>query len=978
MKGLFTTPSDLSAVPEGAMERAENIVIDAPDKGTPRRGFDDYGSNFGASSARAKKIFFFGSTLFVHHGTSLSYSTSKGAAFTTYSGSFSEPESGQNMTTAQMNRNLYFTTSDGVKKIDSLALQPKAVGVPKAIHFDVGLNSAAGGFLVNNYSVACRVVWAYRDTNGNLIMGAPSQVQIIKNTSGGNKNVDFIVYIPSGITASHFMQIYRSVATTAATPSLEMALIYERVPSAAELTAGIMGKTLAGSVVNASGTDITDIADDAIRGAFLYSSPSMGGSVVANDQPPLAKVIGRYKSYLMYLNTVSKYRLQISLLGTGTTGTTLKIDDTITIGSLTYTAKSAENVGARQFKVTTSSGLASEDIRLTCLSLCKVVNQDASAIVYGFYLSDALTTPGQLLFEERGIGSSSGFGIWTSVAGAFSPSTLSATQSYTAQTGGNTITPGASIPENDDTVILSGNTAGGLSDGVVYWVHNGASTTFQLSRHRGSLSVTISDLTDLITFSGFSPTNGDIVTFTTVEGAPLASATTYYVVNASGSSCKLSLTSGGAAINITAAGSGTLKITVPVTSNGSGTLRMPVPAKNETSLNRMYWSKSEQPEAVPLLNYRDIGSADKKILIAMQLRESFIVLKEDGCYRVSQEAPFQVDLIDSTQQLIGPDTAVVLNNGIYALTSQGIIVITEGGAQVIDLSIEKDILSLFGSSIDTIRRVAFAVAYETDRKYILFLPSNASDTFCQQAIVYNTFTRAWTRWTLKKTCGIVHPSADRLILGSSIVNSLDYERKKFDFSDYVDYASTQTINSQTGSTIQITGTDTISIGDLIYQSDTVYSFVQGIDPITGDVTLLDPVVFTPGSCRVYSAIQTAIKWTVQVAESPAILKHFSELVLYYKRFYPGIAYGNFSSDLAPGVTTVELRGDTESAGWGLFGWGMGPWGGDNYRKPLRILVPREQQRCSQLSIEITHAYAFGDWELQGLSLLYNPGSSRIG
>lgn len=894
LKGLYTTPSDLSGVPDGAMERADNIVIDSEDKAKPRRGVDDYGATFGASSTvRAKKIFFFGSTVFVHHGSTLSYSSGVGLAFTAYTGSFTEPASGQNITTAQINKNLYFATSTGVKKIDSLALQPKDVGVPKAIHCDASLNAGASGFLTIGYSVAYRVVWAYKDANNNLILGAPSQVIIVTSppATATKKNVDFIIYIPTGITSSHFVQIYRSTQTSVATPSLELALVYEKVPTAAEITAKVMGT-------------VTDIADDTIRGAFLYTSPSLGGSVVANDQPPLANVIGRFKSYLMYLNTISKYRIQISLLGTGATGATLKVDDYLIIGGITYTAKAAENVGARQFKVTATSGLPSEDIRLTCLSLCKVINQDTTATFYGFYLSDALTTPGLLLFEERLIGSTTGFGVYASVLGAFSPSNLNQGQAFTAQTGANTITPATSIPGDGDTVILITNTAGGLTLAIVYFVINPTGTTFQVSLTKAGSAVTIS-------------------------------------------------------------------------SNGAGTLIMPISAKNEVSLNRVYYSKTDQPEACPLLNYREVGAADKKVLIAMQLRESFIVLKEDGCFRISQDAPFQIDLIDSTQQLIGPDTAVVLNNSIYALTTQGIIVITEGGAQVIDLPIEADILALFGSAIAAIRAVAFAVAYETDRKYVLWLPSASTDTFCQSAIVYNTFTKAWTKWTLSKTCGIVNPTTDRMLLGSSTANGLNVERKNFDFTDYVDFGSNETISAQAGSVLTVSGSANIAIGDMIYQNATTYSFVTAISTITGFVTMLDPVVFSLAACKIYKSIQTAIKWTVQFADSPSRLKQFTEMVIYFKRFYPGIAYANFSSDMAPGIVTTTLTGDTQSAGWGLFAWGDGPWGGDNYRKPLRFFVPREQQRCSQLTVEITHAYAYGDWEILGMSLLYNPGSERV-
>ena len=64
--------------------------------------------------------------------------------------------------------------------------------------------------------------------------------------------------------------------------------------------------------------------------------------------------------------------------------------------------------------------------------------------------------------------------------------------------------------------------------------------------------------TDVISFTT-ALTNGTTIQLFTTSAAPggLSTGTTYYVVNASGATCKLSLTSGGAAINITSAGTGT-------------------------------------------------------------------------------------------------------------------------------------------------------------------------------------------------------------------------------------------------------------------------------------------------------------------------------------------------------------------------------------------------------------------------------------
>ena len=70
---------------------------------------------------------------------------------------------------------------------------------------------------------------------------------------------------------------------------------------------------------------------------------------------------------------------------------------------------------------------------------------------------------------------------------------------------------------------------------------------------------TVTASTDYLTFTDYTPTNGDSFRLSNSGGqlpAGLSLNTTYYVVNASGSTCKLSTSSGGAAVDITTAGTG--------------------------------------------------------------------------------------------------------------------------------------------------------------------------------------------------------------------------------------------------------------------------------------------------------------------------------------------------------------------------------------------------------------------------------------
>ena len=93
---------------------------------------------------------------------------------------------------------------------------------------------------------------------------------------------------------------------------------------------------------------------------------------------------------------------------------------------------------------------------------------------------------------------------------------------------------------------------------------------FRLSGFRGNVTGTTtftSTTGDVLTWAGLTPINGGIVR---VSGASLptglVAGTDYHVRDMSGQTCKLAATAGGAAIDLTTAGSGTLTETIYISS----------------------------------------------------------------------------------------------------------------------------------------------------------------------------------------------------------------------------------------------------------------------------------------------------------------------------------------------------------------------------------------------------------------------------
>lgn len=264
--------------------------------------------------------------------------------------------------------------------------------------------------------------------------------------------------------------------------------------------------------------------------------------------------------------------------------------------------------------------------------------------------------------------------------------------------------------------------------------------------------------------------------------------------------------------------------------------------KAEIKPNRLMFSKLQQPEAVPLLNFIDVGPEDQAILRILALRESLFVLKEDGLYRLTGVGgAFTVDPFDLSTKIIAPDTAVVLNNQIYCLTNQGVAVISDTGVNIISKRLD-NVIQVLTSSNYNFKNSSFGVSYETDRSYTLWLPSVTTDTTATQAYRYNTAEDTWTRLLLKKQSGIVNPSDDKLYLGPTDTNFIERERKVFDRTDYADrdHDLQLAAASVDGINLKLSQANVAEIGDAIVQTQriTINEYNQllrklDLDPFTG-------------------------------------------------------------------------------------------------------------------------------------------------
>lgn len=248
-----------------------------------------------------------------------------------------------------------------------------------------------------------------------------------------------------------------------------------------------------------------------------------------------------------------------------------------------------------------------------------------------------------------------------------------------------------------------------------------------------------------------------------------------------------------------------------------------VKSTNAELSNRVYFSKYQQPEAVPQFsNTIDVGSTGGEILRIFPVRDSLFVFKSDGLYRISGEiAPFSVSLFDSSCICIAPDSVSSSNNLIYSWTRKGIEVVSESGVQTISRQIDTAILKLPTAAYADFKTATWGIGYESDSSYTVYTIKNPSDTSATIGYRYSNLTNSWTIFDRKDICGIVHPTQDKIYVGAGDTNNTEVERKDFNRYDYSDRELAKEILSNSvsneGRNIIFGTIVDLSLGDVIVQ-----------------------------------------------------------------------------------------------------------------------------------------------------------------
>lgn len=702
-------------------------------------------------------------------------------------------------------------------------------------------------------------------------------------SEGESANAELTFTIPSGVDTNYFYQIYRTQIISVTDglllsdidPGDEMRLVYEESVTSADISLGSI------TVVDDTPETFRNNGQD------LYTNPiSQEGILQANDVPPIAKDIELFGSSMFYGNTKNRHRLQISLLGIANfVSGSSKFFISNSNGTSEYTfvgAAEVTNITCGSYANTLQTSGNNSYILLNS------ANNERKYYLWfnkGAGVDPAIAGRFGIVVDLTDLSGATSAQIAQRLYETllefddFNVSVLSSTVTITNTNNGDTddADTGGSNPSTDigtgwaisvttqgngedaslNEVFLSGSASSALSieetaRSLIYVINQDSnspvSATYLSSENDlpGKILFENKSLEDVPFYlsvgdfsltSQFSPTltENQIITsvkFSSGSNSPakinktahgLTNNTEVFVYSPDTTPAIY----GKYKITVVDANSFTIPVNIIAEDDPSSNAFYFIPSEVSDNLvapNRIYFSKANQPEAVPLVNYVDIGPKDEPIERIIALRDNLFIMKTDGVYILSGDvAPnFTVRLLDNSTNIIAPDSAVVLNNQIYCLTTQGIVTISDTGVSIISRDIE-NLISEVTNSKFSFKYTSFGAAYESDRAYILWLPSIKTDTVATQCFRYNTFERTWTKWTVTATSAHVLSSDDKLYVGSGNSNYLWQERKNDDRTDFADIQFNLTIgsNSLNDKALKVSSAANLEIGDVVFQEQYV-------------------------------------------------------------------------------------------------------------------------------------------------------------
>lgn len=978
--GLYLEQNSFS-VPEGALEIADNCVITYDGVITKRRGNFQF---YDPVNDTLNNLFLYQSNLLDICTDKIQRLSSSGVA-TTLTGVAVAVAPPRVSRSAQANDNLYFTSDNGILKLTAFNSNVFYAGLPPALDLR-GKFAAADGPIRGDTQVAYRILFGIRDQNKNLILSVPSDILVLTNrpvggatfaSSGGGP---YTVTVTT--TSPHNLSTGMTVTVTGGSnPAVDGDQIVT-VTGAMTYTFVIVANPGATGTLDYSATRQTNLefsVPDTITSTDVFYQVYRSSQSADADTTPSAD-----------FRLIKEQNLTAGEISSNVVFYT---DDVLEIfeGEELYT-----NPNSREGELQANyQPPLSQDLTLfkdhmfyanttTKQSLpLDLVSTDTSFIVNGNWIEIKQGATTRRYVARSGVGNNT------------SPSeTVSGVTTIT-------VTYTAHGLVNGDTVLVS-NIVGTVAQ-AEYVISGVTANTFDFTAGAGQTSTSLdfqgvknaaNEYIFQLVPPGLSPATGIDSTSRAIVKAvdrdPSSAVTARYISGITDIPGKMLFTSETFAsdpIQVRAENTTVGQAFNPELPVAFGTT---VQSTQDILPNAVYSSKIGEPEAVPLVNSYAVGSRNKAILRIFALRDSVIVLKEDGVFRIDGDGTtnFSATILDGTVICVAPSSAALINNQVVFLSNQGVCLVTPTAVQIISRKIEAPIAAVIGSP--NLVANTSACSYESERLYLLTTLSPNTNT-ASVVYCYNTLTDAWTTNDQYFKQGIVGPE-DKLFLIST-GNKILKERKLQNKLDYTgqDYPTTNISMA----TDKLSGVFSISAvnpqpGDVIVFANLISRIATVTPSGSNFLVTFESVsnISTGNVCTLYQRFKSTIKLSPFHAGQTNREKQFAQFQIHTKEASISTLDISYSNDTfgSSEFTTWKQNNVTQQGGWGQLPWGFFPWGLDQginltySTQPapiVRTYVPLFAQRSSFIQPILEHNAGAEPLNIQAMGFQVRGYNERV-
>lgn len=941
--GWIPDPNPHSAAPPGAATIADNVVIERRGVVQSRPGFPT--SAFVGTAARVGTyIIPFEGDEYLWETVGATYSCTVLTRVSDGSPVYKHSSTGvgNNLSvdvgssaSAETRSNLYFTTSDGIRRIESPGgvggIEADLAGVPRGLTPVATLKIAGGNWFEADSQVAYRIV--FRKTIGDIpVYGAPSGHTIATNPAGPTSGlVELDIPIPLsttgargglGVIIGDRMLIYRTTQTFIAAgggattpPGDEMQLVADI--------------ELDGTDIAAGRKVVSDYIEDGNLGAFLYTNSTIEGILQENSRPPIASEMVDYASSLYFGNCEVPAQQSVDIVSPETMVSVLLANAETTLGSPAIVnfaphVVSADHIGMFIGAVQDAGVGAYSGDPLNGGTyfdkFAQIIAIDSPSNVY-IVSSDALAS--------TGVGANSNIEIHSFV--------MAASQGQ--------IDDSLAPPFQKD-IYFSNSTQNPVSVAKQIFAVDATSA-----------SLTAQSLSAISSQNQSRYFNISSVGDETVASIVFEERTPRYAAPSHASECELYGFS-----------ESSFAPALPVIVPDPFVLGTGYTFQTNLYMNRVYYSKQAQPEGVPKTNYFDVGSSSFPIQRMVRTRESLFIIKEDGIFRLTATSAFdqRLDLVDPTYALVHPDACCSFDNRMFAWTNQGVVLISDSGIIPLSANVIQTELETTQHALRALSPAGKPFAFADESRDLVYLgvPSIAGAyAYCTEMFVFCGRTQSWSKYSftdrhLRDGTKAGTATYAQLAGSTTAPKSQVYSQ----INDYYDAIYAITITAVTGTEVDIAVASgwTPVVGDAIVSGGVslVVTFVTSAVKFS-----VHDVGAVPGAATSYVGFTSELEFIVKEAQNPGKLKHWRYVVPIFEELTGLITFD----------ATFRTNQDNAEATLNA----TVPYTLVASPRTVRLTPTRPHSRAAELFVRFGFRTALANWKFQGMSLTYNPGSSRV-